>query len=167
MYAVGEYVVHPGQGVCKVEGMSGDSSAYLLVQVGQRNAVHLSVPVASAGRLRPVLSKDEAEQLIEDYGSLEVDPPQGRAMSNASVEELYRDRIRKGSCRDNVRIVKTFRARIADVRARNKKPPVAYERILKRASQRSLSELAVALGTTPEDVAALFEAQEGEEPSQN
>lgn len=165
MYAVGEYVVHPGQGVCKVEGMSSDNSAYQLVQVGQRNPMHLSVPVASEGRLRPVLSRGEAQRLIEDYDSLE--PEDAPRVAGMSEEELYRERIRTGSCRDNVRIVKTFRARIADVKARNKKPPVAYERILKRASQRSLSELAVALGTTPEDVVALFEAQEGEEPSQN
>ena len=53
--------------------------------------------------------------------------------------------------------MKTFRTRIAEVKARNKKPPVAYERILKQASERSLSELAVALDSTPDDVRVLFE----------
>ena len=72
--------------------------------------------------------------------------------SNALEEEHFRDKIRLGSCRDSVRVVKTFRTRIAEVRARNKKPPVAYERILKQASERSLSELAVALDSTPDDV---------------
>lgn len=56
-------------------------------------------------------------------------------------------------------VVKTFRERIAEVRARNKKPPVAYERILKQASQRSLAELAVALDVSTDDVVARFEEQ--------
>ena len=61
--------------------------------------------------------------------------------------------------------MKTFRARIAQTKANNKKPPAAYERILKQASERSLSELAVALDTTPEDVMVLF--QNSVEASQN
>jgi hypothetical protein len=64
-----------------------------------------------------------------------------------------------------VRIVKTFRVRIAETKARNKKPPVVYERILKEARQRSLEELGVALDMSPEDVQVLFEQRvsEGEE----
>ena len=57
-------------------------------------------------------------------------------------------------------VVKTFRERIAEVRARNKKPPVAYERILKQARDRSLAELSVALDMSPEDVVALFQQQD-------
>ena len=75
--------------------------------------------------------------------------------------------MRHGTCRDSVRIVKTFRVRIDQMRARNKKPPVAYERILKQASQRSLEELSVALGVSVEDVQQLFKAQEGERPEDN
>jgi len=56
-----------------------------------------------------------------------------------------------------MRIVKTFRLRIAETRARNKKPPVVYERILKQASQRSLEELSCALDMPVDDVRMLFE----------
>ena len=87
--------------------------------------------------------------------------------SLALEEQHFKNQIRRGTCRDSVRIVKTFQQRIADVRARNKRPPVVYERILKQASERSLSELAVALGITPDEVRMLFEAQEGEDFSQN
>ena len=77
--------------------------------------------------------------------------------SNALEEEHFKQEIRQGTCRDSMRIVKTFRLRIAQTRARNKKPPVAYERILKQASQRSLEELSVALEMPVEDVRLLFE----------
>ena len=156
MYANGENIVHPAQGVCLVEDVVDNPSAtYQLLPVGQRHPMRISFPVASESRLRPVLSHDEAEDIIAQYPTMQVDEFTNK--SNALEEEHFRDEIRLGSCRDSVRVVKTFRTRIAEVKARNKKPPVAYERILKQASERSLSELAVALDSTPDDVRVLFE----------
>ena len=166
MYSVGDYIVHPGQGVCQVRDVtSGPQAVYQLLPVGKRHPVHISFPVANEERLRPVLTRDEAERIIEDYPTIEVERFQAR--NNSLEEEHYRTEMRQGSCRDSVRIVKTFRARIAELSARNKKPPVAYERILKEARERSCSELAVALGCTPDDVALLFQRSMGEAPEQN
>ena len=161
MYAIGEYLVHPGQGVCRVEDVTqGAQAVYQLLPVGKRHPVHISFPVANEARLRPILSRDEAQRLIDEYPTIQVE--EYRARNNSLEEEHYKNEMRQGSCRDSVRIVKTFRARMADLSSRNKKPPVAYERILKEARERSLSELAVALGCTPEDVAMLFQERMGE-----
>lgn len=166
MYAIGEYVVHPGQGVCQVKDVTESPDAvYQLLPVGQRHPVHISFPVASEDRLRPVLSRVEAEKIIEDYPVMQLDDFAARNIS--LEEEHFRKEIRAGSCRDSVRIAKTFRVRIQDLSQRNKKPPVAYERILKQARERSLLELAVALDSTPEDVELLFRAREGEVPENN
>lgn len=166
MYSVGDYLVHPGQGVCQVRDVtSGPQAVYQLLPVGKRHPVHISFPVANEERLRPVLTRDEAERIIEDYPTIEVERFQAR--NNSLEEEHYRTEMRQGSCRDSVRIVKTFRARIAELSARNKKPPVAYERILKEARERSCSELAVALGCTPDDVALLLQRSMGESAEQN
>lgn len=166
MYAIGEYVVHPGQGVCQVKDVTGSPDAvYELLPIGQRHPVHISFPVASEDRLRPVLSRLEAEKIIEEYPVMQVDD---FAAKNISLEEEhFRKEIRAGSCRDSVRIAKTFRIRIEDLSQRNKRPPVAYERILKQARERSLIELAVALECTPEDVEVLFRAREREIPENN
>ena len=166
MYQVGEYIVHPGQGVCKVdEIVSEPQETYMLMPVGGRHPMRISFPVSGEARLRPVLSRGEAEELIGEYAQMDTDSFTERSL--ALEEEHFKNTIRRGTCRDSIRIVKTFRARIAEVRSRNKKPPVAYERILKQASERSLSELAVALGTTQEDVRALFESQSVEDLSAN
>lgn len=157
MYEVGTYIVHPGQGVCKVdEIVEKPQATYMLEPVGQRHPMKISFPVASEAKLRPILSHDEAVELIDEYPQMDCEEYAGR--SNALEEEHFKDEIRRGTCRDSVRIVKTFRHRIAEVKARNKKPPVVYERILKKASERSLQELAVALDSTPDNVAAMFEA---------
>ena len=166
MYQVGEYIVHPGQGVCKVdEIVDQPQETYMLLPVGARHPMRISFPVASEDRLRPVLTKAEAEELIGEYPQMDVDGFTER--SAALEEEHFKNQIRRGTCRDSVRVVKTFRKRIAEVRARNKKPPVAYERILKQASERSLAELAIALDVTPDDVRLLFESQGEEDFSLN
>ena len=116
---------------------------YLLMPVGQRHPMKITYPIANADRLRPVLSRDEAQELIAQYPDMQPDSYTDR--SNALEEEHFKREIRTGTCRDSMRIVKTFRLRIAETRARNKKPPVVYERILKQASERSLGELSVAL----------------------
>jgi CarD family transcriptional regulator len=156
MYNIGQYIVHPGQGVCRVEGVVEEPTAvYQLMPVGQRNPMRIIFPVASEGKLRPVLSHDEAMELIDQYATLQVDEYTDR--SSALEEDHFKREIRQGTCRDTMRIVKTFRTRIAETRARNKKPPVVYERILKQASKRSLEELSVALGMSTDDVRMLFE----------
>ncbi len=156
MYNIGEYIVHPGQGVCRVEGVVDEPMAvYQLMPVGSRHPMRITFPVASEGKLRPVLTRDEAVELIDQYPDMKVDEYTGR--SNALEEEHFKREIRQGTCRDTMRIVKTFRFRIAQTRARNKKPPVVYERILKQASQRSLEELSIALEMSVDDVRMLFE----------
>ena len=66
MFEVGAYIVHPGQGVCRVEGVGeGPDATYKLLPLGQRHPVHISYPVASEGRLRRVLSAQEARRRAE------------------------------------------------------------------------------------------------------
>ena len=159
MYKVGQYVVHPGQGVCKVEAIEDDPQAtYMLMPVGGRHPMRISFPVASEGRLRPVIGRKQAEQIIGEYTELPLEELSSR--SNALEEERFKTELRRGSCRDAVRIAKTFRTRIEQVKAPNKRPPVAYERIFKQASERSLQELAVAMGVSEDDVAQLLKASE-------
>lgn len=159
MYKVGQYVVHPGQGVCKVEAIEDDPQAtYMLMPVGGRHPMRISFPVASEGRLRPVIGRKQAEQIIGEYTELPLEELSTR--SNALEEERFKTELRRGSCRDAVRIAKTFRTRIEQVKASNKRPPVAYERIFKQASERSLQELAVAMGVSEDDVVQLLKASE-------
>ena len=68
MYAVGDYIVHPGQGVCRVEEITAEPAAsYQLLPVAQRHPMRISFPVASEDRLRPVLSRDEATRIIKEH----------------------------------------------------------------------------------------------------
>jgi len=161
LFEVGEYIVHPGQGVCEVaEIVDGPDPTYKLMPVGQRHPMLISFPVSGEGRLRRVLPADEASALIDEYAAMPADDFTDRSV--ALEEEHFKNLIKHGTCRDSVRVVKTFRQRIAEVRKRNKKPPVVYERILKEAQARSLSELACSLEVGQDDVVALFESRAGD-----
>ena len=156
MYAAGEHLVHPGQGVCIVDDITGEGEKfYQLIPVGVRNPMRISFPVANEDRLRPVLSRDEAETLIARYDELEVD--ERSAGSPAAEEERFRDELRRGTCEDAICIIKTIRARIAAAQANKRKAPVAFERVLKHATQRAYVELSIALDCTIDDVAARFD----------
>ena len=132
----------------------------MLMPVGTSNPMRISFPISGENRLRPVLSHDEAQELVDEYSDLSIDD-----YSSASIaleEQYYRDKIRRGTCLDSVRTVKTFRHRIDEAKANNKRPPVVYERILKQAIERSLEELSIALGMSKDDIVSLFESRESD-----
>ena len=161
MYEVGEYIVHPGQGVCKVEDViENPEVSYMLMPVGTSNPMRISFPISGENRLRPVLSHDEAQELVDEYTDLSIDDY--RSASIALEEQYYRDKIRRGTCLDSVRTVKTFRHRIDEAKANNKRPPVVYERILKQAIERSLEELSIALDMSKDDIVSLVESRESD-----
>lgn len=161
MYEVGEYIVHPGQGVCKVEDViENPEVSYMLMPVGTSNPMRISFPISGENRLRPVLSHDEAQELVDEYTDLSIDDY--RSASIALEEQYYRDKIRRGTCLDSVRTVKTFRHRIDEAKANNKRPPIVYERILKQAIERSLEELSIALDMSKDDIVSLFESRESD-----
>ena len=161
MYEVGEYIVHPGQGVCKVEDViENPEVSYMLMPVGTSNPMRISFPISGENRLRPVLSHDEAQELVDEYTDLSIDDY--RSASIALEEQYYRDKIRRGTCLDSVRTVKTFRHRIDEAKANNQRPPVVYERILKQAIERSLEELSIALDMSKDDIVSLFESRESD-----
>ena len=89
MYNIGQYIVHPGQGVCRVEGVVEEPTAvYKLMPVGQRNPMRIIFPVASEGKLRPVLSHDEAMELIDQYATLQVDEYHAQLLPADKVKEV-------------------------------------------------------------------------------
>lgn len=156
MFNIGEFIVHPGQGVCRVEAIEeGDMPAYKLMPVNGRNPMMIVYPIASEGNLRPVLSAEEANHLIDGYPSMDLDQFHDR--SAVLEEKHFKQVIRHGSCEDVIRIAKTFQERIKAVEANHKKPPVIYERIFKEAKERSMEELSVALDQSEEELTARFE----------
>ena len=160
MYSVGDFVVHPGQGVCQVIDVSHQQSdSYCLVPLSRKHNTQITFPLAQEGRLRSVISQEDARSLIEEYPNVKLTVCEQK---NASLEEsYYKQAIREGSCEDVLRIAKTFRSRISQARSQNKRPSIYHQRIFKLASSRCLFELAAALQVSPDEIKDEFASKYG------
>ena len=167
-YAAGEYVVHPGQGVCRIagvvertvtsgasEGVPGQAARVLLYQMSPvaDGRVSISYPVAKEDALRPVMGAAEARSLVEEGPSLASDPFD--APQSWTVRDHFTEVLRKGGCREALAVAKSMHERMHAAVEQGKKPKACYVRLFNEARQRMLDELAVALGMSAAEAEAL------------
>ena len=160
LYGKGDYVVHPGQGICEVTGIlerasqDGTRLEYELYPLtGTR--MRICFPVDNEQALRRPVDEREARRLIEMMPQMPDDPfSDSRGWM---VEEHFSERIRHGDCRDALSAAKTMYGRMEAARSRGKNPQACYRRLYQMAWSRASEELACALGTSEERVSDLVE----------
>ena len=122
MFAIGERVMHPGQGLCTVVGFEDSPFPVLVLEAGDgRSTTKLLYPQAQADKLHPPVSREDALAVIEGYDDLTCDDFTDR---NSGLEEKHFKALLKNGVPDSVRVVKTMRQRIAAAEAEGKKPSV-------------------------------------------
>lgn len=156
MFEIGEHVIHPGQGVCTVTGYDNQGPAPMLVlECRQGHAkTRMLYPVSQEDRLHLTITREQAQDLIDNYDDLECDDFTER---NSSLEETHFKQLIKLGAPETIRVAKTMRHRISEAISRDKKPSSYYSRVLKEAHRRSVEELAVALDCTEEHVEEIFD----------
>lgn len=132
MFEIGQHVIHPGQGVCTVTGFTEDvAHPMILLRAKSGHAeTHLMYPLAQQSRLHAIISREDAEDLIDSYADLTVDSFTER---NSALEETHFKQQLKLGAPETVRVAKTMRHRIAEAEAHGKKPSSYYSRMLKEA----------------------------------
>ena len=155
MFEIGQHVIHPGQGVCTVMGVRNDTPSPMLVLHAKsgRSETHMLYPVAQEKRLHQIITRNEAQDLLDHYDDIELDSFTER---NSSLEETHFKQQLKLGAPETVRVAKTMRHRIADAEHRGKKPSSYYNRILKEAHQRAIEELSVAMECSEDDMECLI-----------
>ena len=163
MFEVGEKIVYGENGVCTVEkieplGMSGASKDKLyyhlspLIGTGTYFA-----PVDSGTFMRPVMSRAEAEALIDAM------PGIAPAVCNDNrfnhVDAFYKELFRQHSCEALVAIVKGLRTRMAERKTRSSRA----EATMKRARDMLHGELSVALELDLSEVEGYITSRIGEQ----
>ena len=146
MYSVGEKIVYGENGVCTVikiapldiSGASKDKLYYYLAPlIG--TGVYYS-PVDSGAFMRPVISREEAEALIDAIPGIEP------AVCNDSrfnhVDAFYKELFKQHSCEALVAIVKGLHGRLAERKTKSSRA----ESTMKRAKDILHGELSIALG---------------------
>lgn len=146
MYQAGEFIVYGTSGVCRVEAVGKppfdteeEKPYYTLVPVAGTETIY--VPVDSPVFTRPVISRAQAEELIQTIPTIEVDGFTSHSMRMSS--EHYQAVLQSHDCRDLVQLIKTVYAKS---RRSGRRISQVDQRYRKRAEDLLHGELAVALG---------------------
>ena len=152
MFQEGEFIVYGTGGVCEVTkiskpGFSGEEDRlyYTLTPVAGPETIY--IPVDSPVFMRPVITREQAEELIAAIPTVEVDHFSTHSMRMAS--EHYQAALQTHDCHDLVQLIKTIYAKS---RRNGRRVSQVDQRYRKRAEDLLHSELAVALGIPMSEV---------------
>ena len=161
MFLVGDKIIYGENGVCTVEkieplAMSGapkDKLYYHLTPLVGSGTYF--TPVDSGAYMRPVMSREEAEALIDAMP--EIAPAICNDNRFNHVDAFYKELFRLHSCEALVAIVKGLRSRMAERKTRSSRA----EATMRRAKDMLHGELSVALGINIQDVESYIQERIG------
>lgn len=154
MFSVGDKIIYGETGVCTVESIgplrvSGGSSErvyYCLIPLIGSGTYF--TPIDSSAYMRPVMSRAEAEALIDAIPDIEPAICEDNRFNH--VDAYYKELFKQHSCEALVAIVKGLRCRIASRKSKSSRA----EATMKRAKEILHGELSVALDIDYKDVEA-------------
>ena len=152
MYSVGDKIIYGENGVCTVakvapldmSGTSADKLFYHLEPLIGSGIYY--TPVDSGAFMRPVISREEAEALIDAMPS--IAPAICYDSRFNHVDALYKELFKQHSCEALVAIMKGLRCRMANRKSKSSRA----EATLKHAKEILHGELSVALDIDYKDV---------------
>lgn len=143
-YSVGEFVVN-GRDICKVVAVVSefrDQGDYYKLQSVEDESLVVYSPVDKQDNLlRPVISKQEAEALIDRL--TEIEPV---AVDTRSVDTVYENLAKSGKHEDIIRLVKTAYQRCEERKKRGVPKPEKDKLYFRLAEKLLYSEFSIALG---------------------
>ncbi|MGM9521440.1 MAG: CarD family transcriptional regulator [Oscillospiraceae bacterium] len=156
MFAVGDLIIYGGEGVCKVEsigaplvsGANKDRLYYTLSPLYRTGRVF--APVDSPVFMRPVISRQEAIDLIRQIPSIRAEVYENRNLR--FLTEHYQETMQSHNCSDLVKLIKDVYLKRQNANEKGKKLGQIDERFMRRAEDMLYSELAVALELPKDDV---------------
>ena len=145
MYAVGEKIIYGENGVCTVVkiaplGMSGSPQDKLYYHLAPYvGSGTYFAPVDSGAYMRPVMSRQEAEALIDAIPGIEPAICNDNRFNH--VDAFYKELFKQHSCEALVSIIKGLKERMSERKTKSSRA----EATMKRAKEILHGELAVAL----------------------
>ncbi len=155
MFAIGDYVIYGTTGVCKVEaigklskpGFPEDVDYYTLAPFYVRGSVIYTPTEGTKVLMRPLLTKEEAELLIDGVPNLTplvVDDEKRR-------EEIYREMLRSGDLNRVISLLILLGRRRRERLAVGKKVTASDDKYFKLGEECLYGELSIAMDL-PRDI---------------
>lgn len=149
MFSIGQYVSCGNKGVCTVEkittlDISGvdKEKMYYILKPCYMAASTVYVPVdSSATSMRPILTKEEAEELIASIPKI----PMLTIQNEKFLEQDYRASMKTNRCEEWVKIIKTIYSRKQKRLQAGRKETAVDGKYFKIAEDNLYGELAIAL----------------------
>ncbi|WP_438434967.1 CarD family transcriptional regulator [Gorillibacterium sp. sgz500922] len=164
MYRVGDYIHYGNTGVCRVAdirpvaiGSEEDQRMYYILDPLYQDC-QISTPVENSKIfMRPILTREEAEQLIEKIPTMQVEIIDGK--ETRQLTNTYEQAINTHDCEDLVKLTMALQAKKEAFQEQNKKLGSLDESFIRRAEELLNGELAVALGIPKEEVPAYIQGR--------
>lgn len=159
MFERGDYIIYGSTGVCLIEDITvpeyfrstgNEKLYYRLSPVFGTETIY--TPVDTHVFMRPIITKEEAEDLIRRIPEIEEANFEGK--DRRATAENYRISIEKHECEDLVRLIKTVYHKNQLLTESGKKPGQTDLQYLRQAETLLHGELSVALGISIEEVPA-------------
>ena len=144
MYEIGERIIYGENGVCTVskvaplESSGGSDKLFYHLKPLIGSGVYFA-PVDSGAFMRPVISREEAEALIDAIPSIEPAVCHDNRFNH--VDAFYKELFRQHSCEALVSIVKGLHLRMNEKKTKSSRA----ESTMKRAKDILHGELSIAL----------------------
>lgn len=157
MYKVDDLIMYGGTGVCRVDkigkldfnGMEDNRLFYFLQPLYQDGTIYVPVDNDKVF-MRPVISKDEANELIDEIPSIAPDVIRGGSIQQMS--KRYQAIIDTHKCTDLIKLTKSIHKKKLDAIRQKRHLGQIDKKFMKRAEDLLFGEFAVALDIPREDV---------------
>lgn len=156
MFQKGEYVIYGNNGICLVQdittlnipGVDKNRKYYLLKPVYiSGSTVYTPVDTAETS-LRPALSKEEADRLIQAIPDIPLIP----LTDEKTLEKTYKEYMRSNNCKAWVQLIKTIYLRKENRIMKGYKVTALDNRYFNLAETSLYGELSIALGKPRDEV---------------
>ena len=157
MFRPGELIIYGRTGVCRVEEIEewDDRQYYRLQALHQACIIH--APVNGKVLMRPVLTREEANRLIDSIPSVTVNPVECHALRELCNH--YLDSVNTCDAAELLAMTMSIYAKKQKAIKNKKKPGAIDERFLREGESLLFGELSVSLGIPPEEVPEYIRAR--------
>lgn len=152
MYQIGQYIVYGNTGVCRVEGLLEKPPLglyYVLKPLYESGTIYTPAENPKVF-MRPVISRDEAEALIDQIPQIVAQPD--RTKNLQELRDHYRTATCSHNCADLIQLTMSIYAKKKEQEEHGRRFGQVDERFMKQAENILFGEFSVVLGIPREEV---------------
>ncbi len=150
MFQPGDLIIYGRTGVCKVEAIETVKGQDFYVLDPLQQNCSIRTPVDGKVFIRPVITREEADALIDMIPQMEAQPFENKALRE--LTEHYQSFLTRHECKDLVELTMSIYAKKKAAEREKRKFGVVDERFLREGETLLYGELSAALGIPAEEV---------------